>query len=1044
MSTITWLHLTDLHFRAGELYKWDQDIVLSALMNDVRERIKSDGLRPDLILVSGDIAFSGLPQEYDLARQFFDELLKVTSLSKERLLVVPGNHDVDRSASSPGAKAISKSLNDRQAVADVLSHDQDRRLLFRKLDAYAQFVGDYFSGKIPFNDKDYFYRLSFNLADRRVAVLGINSAWLSTSEEDRGQLILGEQQVRNAINASSDADLRIALMHHPFDWLKEFDWDDCEAILIKNCDFILHGHLHRASLNSLKTPDSRAIIIAADASYATRQNQNRYNWMQLKLDLETEQGTVFLRMYSDERGGFWTKDVKTYPNVSDGQYTFSLLSPGEMQMKSKRQRPAVQAIFTAETTRWKEAYLRRMVVSCNALQLATLGGKEGADQDITQDITLDRVYIDLNTTTTVPLTEEEKRRRRTEEEMRGRRAGKLILGGVEDTRLLTALEAADQSPRLALLGEPGAGKSTFARKLLGWLAAAHLAGTKPPPGFTSDLLPIQITLRDLTPRLAALKLNDLPDNLRREELAVAVRDVILDNLDQLEVGAFAEGMKDALRSGKCLLVMDNLDEVPHDLRVRVRQAIASVTDKYNMQRMILICRVRSYVGEAVLPGFQAHTLSPFNEDQIGRFAKAWYDAQKRLGRVNAEQAQRKAQNLSSAALSQDLIKLAANPMMLTTMAIIHQQEVDLPKERVRLYNEAVKVLLLRWQRRKTGEKGLAPGLTGFLRDDLRLRPVMERLAYEAHRAGQGQKEAADLPRGMALALLEEPKYLGDGGLAADFLEYVDQRAGLLVGRGGEPGRPLTYSFPHRTFQEYLAGCYMVGQRHVAREFFTRAGEGDYWSLVALLGAEELQYNRRNTVGLLDLAYRLCPSTPPTDEKSRRALLWSGQMAVLAGRDEVERDIESPDGGKCYLERLIPRLVSLMTSDLVALERAEAGHVLAKLGDPRFRSDQWYLPDEPLFGFVEIPKGPFQMGIDKKRDPRAYDAEISQHEVTLPKYYIARYPVTVAQFKAFVKDSRYQLQNEKSLKGMDNHPVVFVTWYDAVAYCEWLTNTKLQS
>jgi hypothetical protein len=39
MSTITWLHLSDLHFRAGELHKWDQDIVLRALMNDVRERI---------------------------------------------------------------------------------------------------------------------------------------------------------------------------------------------------------------------------------------------------------------------------------------------------------------------------------------------------------------------------------------------------------------------------------------------------------------------------------------------------------------------------------------------------------------------------------------------------------------------------------------------------------------------------------------------------------------------------------------------------------------------------------------------------------------------------------------------------------------------------------------------------------------------------------------------------------------------------------------------------------------------------------------------
>lgn len=174
-------------------------------------------------------------------------------------------------------------------------------------------------------------------------------------------------------------------------------------------------------------------------------------------------------------------------------------------------------------------------------------------------------------------------------------------------------------------------------------------------------MPIQIVLRDLTPRLAALELDALPADRQREVLALAVRDEILDNLARLEVSAFAEGMMDALRSGQCLLVLDGLDEVSHDLRARVRQATAAVIGQYNVQRVILTCRVRSYVGEAVLPGFHAHTLAPFNKDQIRRFAQAWYNAQKDLGRLDAEQAQRKAQNLSEAALSPDCASWLSTP-----------------------------------------------------------------------------------------------------------------------------------------------------------------------------------------------------------------------------------------------------------------------------------------------------------------------------------------------------------------------------------------------
>jgi formylglycine-generating enzyme required for sulfatase activity len=64
----------------------------------------------------------------------------------------------------------------------------------------------------------------------------------------------------------------------------------------------------------------------------------------------------------------------------------------------------------------------------------------------------------------------------------------------------------------------------------------------------------------------------------------------------------------------------------------------------------------------------------------------------------------------------------------------------------------------------------------------------------------------------------------------------------------------------------------------------------------------------------------------------------------------------------------------------------------------------------------------------------------RHEVTLPRCFIARYPVTVAQFRVFMEASGQRLEDDEALQITANHPVVWVSWYGARRYCEWLTGS----
>src|SRR5690606_16342 len=107
----------------------------------------------------------------------------------------------------------------------------------------------------------------------------------------------------------------------------------------------------------------------------------------------------------------------------------------------------------------------------------------------------------------------------------------------------------------------------------------------------------------------------------------------------------------------------------------------------------------------------------------------------------------------------------------------------------------------------------------------------------------------------------------------------------------------------------------------------------------------------------------------------------------------------------------------------------------------FRSDTWYLPDDSMLGFVPIPAGSFQMGSNPLIDPMAFENERwsegrRQGGVELPLFYMAKFEVTVAQFRAVVQSTGFRA-DPLALEGSLDHPVTNVSWTDALAYGRWL-------
>lgn len=317
MRAVTWLHVSDFHLRESQ--KWPQKAVLSAMLNDIERRCEA-GLAVDFVLATGDLAYSGAESEYDLVADYFTELSAAIELPCEMIFCVPGNHDVQRERYKTLFEGARQKLKSENEVYAFLSDTEECKTLLLRQENYSRFQERLFSTQEKQRTADDLgYVSNLDIDDLRIAIIGLNSAWLAEGgETDERQLVLGEYQVMSSIDIAvrTAPHIMVGMQHHPFDYLKRFDQQSTQHRVEDVCHFFHRGHLHQPDAAQAVTRSGKCLTLAAGASYESRIFHNAYSVVTLD-PLHARSDITFVQ-YEPSEGTFSYESHRSYSHDIGG------------------------------------------------------------------------------------------------------------------------------------------------------------------------------------------------------------------------------------------------------------------------------------------------------------------------------------------------------------------------------------------------------------------------------------------------------------------------------------------------------------------------------------------------------------------------------------------------------------------------------------------------------------------------------------------------------------------------------------------------------
>lgn len=314
------LHLSDIHFKAGA--------------NPVIQRIPRiasamfrylPNAEAVIVLVTGDIAYSGLPEQYAIAEKFLNDLMQEIRVERDvpvYAFTLPGNHDCDFTRGGSVRDAVLSAVR-TEGEAGI---DPDRVSVCMKVQEPFIEFRQRLEPMAPVDDDPLWTQYQIEIDGKNVLLDCLNVSWMSERSESPGSIFFPTSKFKS--KSHQEADLRIVALHHPLNWFHQSSYHAFRSLVRNTGHLVITGHEHVQAAGEINDAFTSQTAYVEGAALQPHKLTDTSGFNVIEIDLSQQQYKVDIFQWLDDTYvqqdlvGAWST-YRKLPEKSSNEFSIS-------------------------------------------------------------------------------------------------------------------------------------------------------------------------------------------------------------------------------------------------------------------------------------------------------------------------------------------------------------------------------------------------------------------------------------------------------------------------------------------------------------------------------------------------------------------------------------------------------------------------------------------------------------------------------------------------------------------------------------------------